>query len=522
MPGPAALSTKHTLALTNRGGATAADVVALAREIRDGVQDTFGVTPGQRAGPGRHHALSPCGGRPVARTPADASRGGSGAGRRRQPGVDVVQQASCAAPPAPASRAPTRGPGPRARSSPSPSAVRADSYCAASRDPNSSGSSAPSATCAPASSSRRSGHHGRVGVDPQGDVAAGADLEGHAPAHDLLQHRGVLDAADAVAEPVRPQRGEGLGHGVRAQQLAAVRDAGQPGAAGDVEGVARSRRCARAARRCSARTRPRCPGPRRRSGRPAGPACGRPAGAASATAATTTADAGAGGRRRRRRASSSTISSAGVMPPRNGAYDVGSTWISSQREPSAASSCGRLAHDAAHVLLVAHAGPGHVIQPLEPEPPALVAWRAGCGGHPVVSASGSLMACLSASASSVLRRIEPVKCRCRWALGSACTGRSMRVSVPPRRAAPAGRETPAAASAAAPAAAAPVAGQPGRRRGGRAGGARPARAPRAARPRGAADGRTPGDLAAGVHPRRCAVAGDRRRRRSRRQGLGGS
>jgi UDP-N-acetylmuramate dehydrogenase len=44
MPGPAALSTKHTLALTNRGGATAADVVALAREIRDGVQDTFGVS----------------------------------------------------------------------------------------------------------------------------------------------------------------------------------------------------------------------------------------------------------------------------------------------------------------------------------------------------------------------------------------------------------------------------------------------------------------------------------------------
>ena len=44
MPGPAALSTKHTLALTNRGSASAADVLALAREIRDGVQDTFGVT----------------------------------------------------------------------------------------------------------------------------------------------------------------------------------------------------------------------------------------------------------------------------------------------------------------------------------------------------------------------------------------------------------------------------------------------------------------------------------------------
>ena len=43
LPGPAALSTKHTLAITNRGGAKAADVAALAREIRDGVRDTFGV-----------------------------------------------------------------------------------------------------------------------------------------------------------------------------------------------------------------------------------------------------------------------------------------------------------------------------------------------------------------------------------------------------------------------------------------------------------------------------------------------
>jgi UDP-N-acetylmuramate dehydrogenase len=44
MPGPAALSTKHPLAVTNRGSATAADVVALAREIRDGVRDAFGVS----------------------------------------------------------------------------------------------------------------------------------------------------------------------------------------------------------------------------------------------------------------------------------------------------------------------------------------------------------------------------------------------------------------------------------------------------------------------------------------------
>jgi UDP-N-acetylmuramate dehydrogenase len=41
--GPARLSTKHTLAITNRGGASAADVLALAREIRNGVEARFGV-----------------------------------------------------------------------------------------------------------------------------------------------------------------------------------------------------------------------------------------------------------------------------------------------------------------------------------------------------------------------------------------------------------------------------------------------------------------------------------------------
>ena len=45
-PGPAAparLSTKHTLALTNRGAASATDLLALAREVRDGVYAAFGV-----------------------------------------------------------------------------------------------------------------------------------------------------------------------------------------------------------------------------------------------------------------------------------------------------------------------------------------------------------------------------------------------------------------------------------------------------------------------------------------------
>jgi len=44
LPGPAALSTKHTLALTNRGGATAEDLLAVARQVRDAVRSAFGVT----------------------------------------------------------------------------------------------------------------------------------------------------------------------------------------------------------------------------------------------------------------------------------------------------------------------------------------------------------------------------------------------------------------------------------------------------------------------------------------------
>ncbi len=43
LPGPAAVSTKHTLALTNRGGATTAQLVALAREVAGGVEREFGV-----------------------------------------------------------------------------------------------------------------------------------------------------------------------------------------------------------------------------------------------------------------------------------------------------------------------------------------------------------------------------------------------------------------------------------------------------------------------------------------------
>ena len=41
--GAAGLSTKHPLALTNRGGALAVDLLTLARAVRDGVAERFGV-----------------------------------------------------------------------------------------------------------------------------------------------------------------------------------------------------------------------------------------------------------------------------------------------------------------------------------------------------------------------------------------------------------------------------------------------------------------------------------------------
>ncbi|VXB07812.1 MULTISPECIES: UDP-N-acetylmuramate dehydrogenase [Micrococcaceae] len=42
--GRASLSTKHTLAITNRGSASAADMVAVAREVRAGVERHFGIS----------------------------------------------------------------------------------------------------------------------------------------------------------------------------------------------------------------------------------------------------------------------------------------------------------------------------------------------------------------------------------------------------------------------------------------------------------------------------------------------
>ncbi|HZD93048.1 MAG TPA: UDP-N-acetylenolpyruvoylglucosamine reductase, partial [Candidatus Sulfotelmatobacter sp.] len=42
--GPVGISRKHTLAIVNRGGATARDILALKEEVQQKVFDTWGVT----------------------------------------------------------------------------------------------------------------------------------------------------------------------------------------------------------------------------------------------------------------------------------------------------------------------------------------------------------------------------------------------------------------------------------------------------------------------------------------------
>jgi UDP-N-acetylmuramate dehydrogenase len=42
--GQVGLSTKHTLALTNRGGGSTSELLALAAQVRAGVQERFGIT----------------------------------------------------------------------------------------------------------------------------------------------------------------------------------------------------------------------------------------------------------------------------------------------------------------------------------------------------------------------------------------------------------------------------------------------------------------------------------------------
>ena len=80
---------------------------------------------------------------------------------------------------------------------------------------------------------------------------------------------------------------------------------------------------------------------------------------------------------------------------------------------------GRLQHQPADVGLGPQHRPGHVVEPLEPEPALLVGRRQLAAATRETSGSGSAMPSRSASSSSVACRIDPVKCRCRCAFGRA-------------------------------------------------------------------------------------------------------
>ena len=178
---------------------------------------------------------------------------------------------------------------------------------------------------------------------------------------------------------------------------------------------------------------------------------------------------------------SSTSSSMGVMPPnRRGEDPDGSTWISSQPEPSARSSSADLGQQPPHVGRGRAAPNGRCRTAAGTGTSRARRSRSAAAASPAVSAGGSRMPWRPASSTSVACRMAPVKCRCRCAFGSAASGRSG-LGHPVQCAAPTGRPRAAWPSGRCP--------LPGRRRRARrkAGNIRacrtPRRGPRPPRPR---------------------------------------
>ena len=142
-----------------------------------------------------------------------------------------------------------------------------------SREPNSSGSSAPSATGTPASRSAGAARRSGSVVDAQPHVGHRADLQRHArprpagrpaPGPRPTRTPWPIRWAPSASRQAATLLGPG--------QLATVRRRQQAGARGDPEGRREVLGAARAARRWTARSRPRRA---RRTARPAGPACAR-------------------------------------------------------------------------------------------------------------------------------------------------------------------------------------------------------------------------------------------------------
>ena len=109
-------------------------------------------------------------------------------------------------------------------------------YWATSRDPNSSGSSAPRATGTPASNSCRTGTSRVRRGDAQRHVGRRADLQRDAARRQPLDQLVVGRGPHAVPDPVRVQLVQAGQHAGRPGQLTPVRDGEQAAAFGDAEG----------------------------------------------------------------------------------------------------------------------------------------------------------------------------------------------------------------------------------------------------------------------------------------------
>ena len=221
---------------------------------------------------------------------------------------------------------------------------------------------------------------GLVGVDPERDVAAGADLQGDAALHDGVEHAAILDRADPVTDPVGGQVLQGGADVVRAEQLAAVRHRRQPGRPRDPERPGEVGRAAPPLVVAEAEA--------HHAARPAaGVAHGQPGQGAGIEwmPHPTGSDHQHDGHTRCRRGVPG-----GVLDDLEGRGQTAQMHgvrrgVDLELEPPGAVAgvvLGGLVHQPSDVGLVAHAGPGDVVEPLEAEPALLVGgpqlgWCAG-------------------------------------------------------------------------------------------------------------------------------------------------
>jgi fucose permease len=228
------------------------------------------------------------------------------------------------------------------------------------------------AECEPGAGTDQPGerHLGQRGVDTERHVARRADFQRDPGVDDAGQEVGVLAGAHAVAEPGGPEVVQRRADVVRAEQFAAVRHAGQAGLRGDPKG--RGELLGHPAPLVVAQ-----PEADHLAGPVAGMVGGESRQGAGVQRMPDTArrdddrDLAGGGRARL---------AGGVQDDLQGGGDAADVrrvgrGVDLDLQPAGALGgvVGRgLEHDAAHVVAVPHARSGSVVEPLEPEPAALV------------------------------------------------------------------------------------------------------------------------------------------------------